>query len=93
MSFRVALDTAVALAVADAELASACDAVVAAGGSDISVLRGGDAQHTRVEFDLEAHNRGHATRLALAVLEALGEAAPPVPGGWVFSSLQAPHRD
>ena len=86
-TFRVALRTAVLLTVADAELASAFDIVAAAGGSAVSVLRGGEAERTRVEFDLEAHNQGHANRLALELLEALAGATPSVPGGWILASV------
>ncbi|MGZ4371456.1 MAG: hypothetical protein ACXVRQ_04580 [Gaiellaceae bacterium] len=87
MTFRIAVDTAVALVVADLELASAFDVVSEVGGFDVSVLRGGDAEPTRVEFDLEAQNDGHAARLARELLERLAEAAPSVPGGWVVASL------
>ena len=53
------------------------------------MLKGGAAERTRVEFDLEAQNDGHARRLALELLDALAGATPSVPGGWVFASLSA----
>jgi hypothetical protein len=87
--FKIALDTAVALTVADAELATAFDVVAAAGGSVVSVVRGGDAERTRVELELEAQNDGHARRLASELLDALGGVTPSVPGGWVVSSLDS----
>jgi hypothetical protein len=86
-TFRVAVNTAVALSVADGELASAFDVVAAAGGSGVSVLRGGEAEQTRVEFDLEAQNDGHARRLALEALETLAAATPSAPGGWVLAAV------
>jgi hypothetical protein len=86
-TFRVAVDTAVALVVADVELMSAFDVVADIGGSDVSMLRGGEAEPTRVEFDLEAQNDGHAARLARELLEALAVVTPSVPGDWVFASL------
>jgi hypothetical protein len=86
-TFRIALDTALALTVADAELATAFDVVAAAGGSVVSVVRGGDAEPTRVELELEAQNDGHAKRLAGELLETLAAATPAVPGGWVVLSL------
>jgi hypothetical protein len=86
-TFRVAIDTAMALTVADVELATAFDVVAAAGGSVVSVMRGGDAEPTRVALDLEAQNDGHARRLALELLDALGGVTPSVPGGWVVTSL------
>lgn len=86
-TFRVALNTAVALPVADVELASAFDVVAAAGGSGVSVLQGGDAERTSVEFDLEAQNGGHARRLALEALETLATVTPSVPGGWLLVTV------
>jgi hypothetical protein len=86
-TFRVAVNTAVALSVADGELASAFAVVAAAGGSGVSVLRGGDAEQTRVEFDLEAQNDGHARRLALEALKTLGAVTPSAPGGWVLAAV------
>lgn len=86
-TFKVAVDTAIALTVADVELASAFDVVAAAGGSSVSAVRGGDAEPTRVEFELEAQNDGHAARLARELLEALAVVVPSVPGGWVVASL------
>jgi hypothetical protein len=86
MTFRVAV-TAVPLSVADEEIASAFDVVAAAGGSGVSVSRGGDAGPTRVEFDLVAQNDGHARRLALEALETLDAVTPSVPGGWVLAAV------
>ncbi len=86
MTFRVALE-AVPLSVADEEIASAFDVVSAVGGSGVSVLRGGDADQTRVEFDLVAQNDGHARRLALEALETLDAATQSVPGGWVLAAV------
>ena len=90
--FRVTLETAVALVVADAELASTFDVVTSAGGLGLSVLRGGDAEPTRVEFDLEAQNDGHAARLARELLEALAAVTPSVPGGWVSAPQRCLNR-
>jgi hypothetical protein len=73
-TFRVTVETALALTVADAEMVSAFNAVT-------------DAEPTRVEFDLEAQNDGLAARLARELLEALAVVTPSVPGGWVFASL------
>jgi hypothetical protein len=88
-TFRVAVETALALPVADAEMVSAFNAVRDAGGFEASVVRGGTAEPTRVEFELEAQNDGHAKRLARELLEALAVVTPSVPGGWVFASLSA----
>jgi hypothetical protein len=86
MTFRVTL-TAVPLSVADEEIASAFDVVSAVGGSGVSVLRGGDDEQTRVEFDLVAQNDGHARRLALEALETLEAVTPSAPGGWVLAAV------
>ena len=85
-TFRVVL-TAVPLSVADVEIASAFDVVAAIGGSGVSVSHGGDTEQTRVEFDLEAQNDGHARRLALEALETLEAVTPSVPGGWVLAAV------
>ena len=69
------------------EVMSAFDVVADVGGFDVSVVRGGDVEPTRVQFDLEAQNDGHAKRLARELLEALAVVTPSVPGGWVFASL------
>ena len=87
-TFRVAVNTAVPLPVADRELASAFDVVAAVGGSGVSVLRGGEAERTTVEFDLEAQNDGHARRLVLEALEPLAAATPSAPGGWVLAAVK-----
>jgi hypothetical protein len=85
-TFRVAL-TAVPPSVADVEIASAFDVVAAIGGSGVSVSRGKNADQTRLEFDLEAQNDGHARRLALEALETLEAVTPSVPGGWVLAAV------
>ena len=85
--FRVVLETASALALEDEELASALDVIAEIGGSDVVLSRGGEAEATRVEFDLAAQNDGHARRLALELLEPLAERTPSVGDGWIFASL------
>ena len=61
-TFRVAVETALALPVADAEMVSAFNAVRDAGGFEASVVRGGTAEPTRVEF--KSRLRTTATRSA-----------------------------
>lgn len=85
--FRVVLETASAFAVEDEELASALDAIAEIGGAGLVLSRGGEAESTRLEFDLAAQNDGHAKRLALELLEPLAERTPSARDGWVFASL------
>jgi hypothetical protein len=87
-TFRVALNTAPVLSDSDLELSSAFDVVQAAGGSGVSVLRGGEAERVRVEFYLEAQNDGHARRLVLEALERLASGTRSAPGAWVLAAVE-----
>jgi hypothetical protein len=86
VTFRVALATAGARTVEETELESAFEVVVAGGGWDVAVLNQ-DTAPPRVEFELEAQNQGHATRLAFEVLKALNNATPSLPAGWVLAEV------
>ena len=60
--------------------------MIAGGGWDVAVLNQ-DAAEPRVEFELEAQNQGHATRLAFEVLKALNNATPSLAAGWVLAAV------
>src|SRR4051812_31725437 len=54
-TYRIALETVVTPLTTDSELAAAFDALAAAGATDLAVVAD-DAEHRRIEFDLEAQN-------------------------------------
>ncbi len=86
VTFRIALAPAGSATVAETELESAFDVVIAGGGWDVAVLNR-EADEPRVEFELEAQNQGHATRLAFEVLKALNNATPSLAAGWVLAAV------
>jgi hypothetical protein len=86
-TFRVALEAAVPEDVPDAELAAAFDALTDADAAEIEVPPSADPARRRVEFDLEAQNPGHATRLALELADTLTAVTPSIEGGWILASL------
>ena len=87
LTYRVTIAAVVAMKTTDDELAAAFDALTSAGATNLAVPPTGDGANRRVEFDLEAQNVGHATRLATALVETLTEATPSIADGWTLASI------